>query len=122
MVVTVPPRLPRLSVTSTLVVAPLRHGIGVAPPGSGRLRPRSTTVDQEFSSSFSVSCCCLIERQGCGSGTASGGTFVELADTLIDDFDVIDFLQVLAARCVELLGAGAAGIMLAGQGGSCCSS
>ena len=45
-------------------------------------------------------------------------TFVELADTLIDDFDVIDFLQVLAARCVELLGVGAAGIMLAGQGGS----
>src|ERR1700691_2134881 len=45
-------------------------------------------------------------------------TFVELADTLIDDFDVIDFLQVLAVRCVELLGVGAAGIMLAGQGGS----
>src|ERR1700685_471279 len=45
-------------------------------------------------------------------------TFVELADTLIDYFDVIDFLQVLAVRCVELLGVGAAGIMLAGQGGS----
>jgi ANTAR domain/GAF domain len=45
-------------------------------------------------------------------------TFVELADTLVDDFDVIDFLQVLAARCVELFEVGAAGIMLAGQGGS----
>jgi hypothetical protein len=45
-------------------------------------------------------------------------TFVQLADTLIDDFDVIDFLQVLAARCVELLDVTAAGIMLAGQGGS----
>jgi hypothetical protein len=45
-------------------------------------------------------------------------TFVELADTLVDDFDVIDFLQVLAARCVELFDVGAAGIMLAGQGGS----
>ena len=45
-------------------------------------------------------------------------TFVELADTLIDDFDVIDFLQVLAARCVELLDVAAAGIMLAGQGDS----
>jgi ANTAR domain/GAF domain len=42
-------------------------------------------------------------------------TFVELADTLTDDFDVIDFLQVLAARCVELLHVAAAGIMLAGQ-------
>jgi ANTAR domain-containing protein/GAF domain-containing protein len=45
-------------------------------------------------------------------------TFVELADTLIDDFDVIDFLQVLAARCVELLDVAAAGIMLASPGGS----
>jgi hypothetical protein len=45
-------------------------------------------------------------------------TFVELADTLVDDFDVIDFLQVLAARCVELLEVGAAGIMLAAQGDS----
>jgi len=45
-------------------------------------------------------------------------TFVELADTLVDDFDMIEFLQVLAARCVELLGVSAAGIMLAGQGGS----
>jgi GAF domain len=43
---------------------------------------------------------------------------VELADTLIDDFDIIDFLQVLAARCVELLDVAATGIMLADQGGS----
>jgi GAF domain-containing protein len=45
-------------------------------------------------------------------------TFVELADTLTDDFDVIDFLQVLAVRCVELLDVAAAGIMLADQDGS----
>ena len=44
-------------------------------------------------------------------------TFVELADTLVDDFDVIDFLHVLASRCVELLDASAAGIMLADQRG-----
>ncbi len=45
-------------------------------------------------------------------------TFVELADTLVDDFDIIEFLQVLAARCVELLEVAAAGIMLAAEGGS----
>jgi ANTAR domain/GAF domain len=45
-------------------------------------------------------------------------TFVKLADTLVDDFDVIDFLQVLAARCVELLDVAAAGIMLSDQSGS----
>ncbi|GAA3003511.1 GAF and ANTAR domain-containing protein [Actinokineospora diospyrosa] len=40
-------------------------------------------------------------------------TFVELADTLIDDFDVLEFLQVLVDRCVELLSVDAAGILLA---------
>ncbi|MFF3642664.1 GAF domain-containing protein [Streptomyces sp. NPDC002564] len=40
-------------------------------------------------------------------------TFVEVADTLLDDFDVLDLLQRLATRCVELLGVSAAGIMLA---------
>ena len=44
-------------------------------------------------------------------------TFVDLADTLVTDFDVIDFLHTLAARSVELLDATAAGIMLADQHG-----
>lgn len=44
-------------------------------------------------------------------------TFVELADTLVDDFDVIEFLHALALRSVELLDVSAAGIMMADQRG-----
>lgn len=43
--------------------------------------------------------------------------FVELADTLIDEFDVVDFLQTLTERCVQLLTADAAGLMLTDQRG-----
>ncbi|MCD7440555.1 GAF and ANTAR domain-containing protein [Streptomyces lincolnensis] len=39
--------------------------------------------------------------------------FVEVADSLVEDFDVIDLLQRLSTRCVELLGVSAAGILLA---------
>lgn len=44
--------------------------------------------------------------------------FVELADTLVDNYDVIDFLHTLTEVTVELLDAQAAGLMLADQRGS----
>jgi GAF domain-containing protein len=40
-------------------------------------------------------------------------TLVSLADTLIDDFDVIEFLSTLAERLVELLDAAEVGLVLA---------
>src|SRR5438128_2197015 len=45
-------------------------------------------------------------------------TLVALADTLVDDYDVIDFLQTLAERCVDLVDVSAAGIMLADAQGT----
>ncbi len=43
--------------------------------------------------------------------------FVELADTLVAQFDVIDFMHTLVDRSVELLGVDAAGLMLSDQRG-----
>ena len=44
-------------------------------------------------------------------------TFVALADTLVTDFDIVDFLSMLTGRCVDLFDAGDAGLMLADESG-----
>jgi GAF domain-containing protein len=48
-----------------------------------------------------------------GGEAALARAFVRLANTLANDFDIVDFLQGLAADSVEVLGAEAAGVMLA---------
>ena len=44
-------------------------------------------------------------------------TFVELADTLVGGFDLMEFLHMLTERCVELLEVDAAGLLLADSRG-----
>jgi len=44
--------------------------------------------------------------------------FVEMADTLVDDFDLLDFLHRVTVRCAEVLSVSAAGIMLTDQRGA----
>lgn len=44
--------------------------------------------------------------------------FVEVADTLVDEFDLIEFLQMVTTRATELVGAQAAGLLLADHRGT----
>ena len=61
-----------------------------------------------------------------GSGVTSGQltheklaeVFVALADTLVDDYDVVELMERLTQACVELLGATAAGLMIVDLRGS----
>ncbi|GII05370.1 GAF and ANTAR domain-containing protein [Planobispora takensis] len=47
------------------------------------------------------------------SDRRAGRVLVELADTLVDDFDIIDFLDALAHHSVDLLGVTACAVLLA---------
>lgn len=42
-------------------------------------------------------------------------TLVQLANTLVSDFDLFDLLSLLSARCVEFLQASEAGLLVAGE-------
>jgi GAF domain-containing protein len=57
------------------------------------------------------------ERRALTRQALTATTFVEIVDTLVDDFDVIEVLTLLTSRSVELLEAAAAGILLADSAG-----
>src|SRR3954452_15831134 len=59
----------------------------------------------------------LVERKSMTREALAARTFVRLIDSLVEDFDVIDLLTVLANRTVELLDVEAAGILLADPDG-----
>jgi len=44
--------------------------------------------------------------------------FIEFADTFVADYDVVEFLHRLATRCIDLIDASEAGIMLADRDGT----
>lgn len=44
-------------------------------------------------------------------------TLVQMAESLVDDFDLVDLLTLLSDRCVEILDVSAAGLMLASADG-----
>ena len=49
--------------------------------------------------------------------TTLAHTLVELADSLVADFDIVELLTLLADRCVDTFDVAAAGVMLAGPDG-----
>ncbi len=57
------------------------------------------------------------EQRAINRQALTATTFVEIVDTLVDDFDVIDVLTQLTSRSVELLEVAAAGILLADEHG-----
>jgi transcriptional regulator with GAF, ATPase, and Fis domain len=80
--------------------------------------------------SATTGCCAMWPRTSWPEGSGSDGreivmrreadvvqSLVDLADTLVADYDIVDLLTGLANRCVDVLGASAAGVMLASASG-----
>src|SRR4051794_12497797 len=55
------------------------------------------------------------EGRTSSQGVQIAQRFIALADTLVDDFDVVELLDRLVADCVTLLDVNAAGILLLNQ-------
>jgi GAF domain-containing protein len=58
------------------------------------------------------------EIESVGREAQMARTFVELADTMVKDFDLVEMTQMLVERCVMLFGATAAGLLLADADGT----
>lgn len=61
----------------------------------------------------------MTQQPGGRAATAElAEVFVSLADSLVDDYDIVDLMGRLSTACVELLGATAAGLMVVDLRGS----